>query len=260
MATTVGAEAPALRFVEAPLHPNEEDGILLNLREQGYAILGGVFERDSVDAYVAQLTAAIRPTSMWYAPYEVPLDSPLSIAPARAPRLRSILRRCFGPWWRPNIGLQQAGWVVRQHDPDPRVVHDWHKDADHEVLACRDGHYHYPNVIHAVAYFADMSPAHGPTYVIPRSHRDASLSPHGGAREVPFLPGKADVVLWDQRTWHRGSARTIPGYRIAAIFGFYPLPICTDAPLRLPAAQREAARSADPIDQLMFGGPYAADA
>ncbi|HYE05827.1 MAG TPA: phytanoyl-CoA dioxygenase family protein [Planctomycetota bacterium] len=250
------AVTPALRFVQEPVHPNDEGNILLLLREQGFANLQNVFEPDSVDAYRAQLEAAIRPKDAWYCPFVLPDDSPLAIEPSRAPRLRQLLRRVFSPITPgANVALYHPAWLVRPHDPDPAIVHDWHKDGDHLVLACRDGHYDYPPNITAVMYFTDMTPAHGPTYVIPRSHRDPRLSPYAGTPEQPFLPRKGDVMLWDQRTWHRGSARTIPGMRIAAIFLFHPLPIANDSvPTMTPAQRRALAEATDPIDQLMYGG------
>lgn len=252
--------APALRFVQEPVHPNDEGNILLTLREQGFATIGNVFARDSVDAFLAQLTALVRPTGIWWSPLEIPHDTPMSIHPTRAPRLRQLLRRVFNPVTPgPHVGLAPLGWVVRPHDPDPKIVHDWHKDGDHQVVGCRDGHYDYPSFIHAVMYFTDMTPAHGPTYVIPRSHRDPKLSPYAGSAEMPFLPQKGDVVLWDQRTWHRGSARTVPGMRIAAIFCFYPLPTAVDSVPTMSPAQRQAlAEATDPVDQLMYGGPWGA--
>ena len=34
---------------------------------------------------------------------------------------------------------------------------------------------------------------------------------------------KEDVILWDQRCYHRGNARFRPGPRIVGICGFYPV-------------------------------------
>ncbi|MBA3845617.1 MAG: phytanoyl-CoA dioxygenase family protein, partial [Planctomycetes bacterium] len=257
-ADPAAAETPALRFVQEPVHPNDEGNILLTLRERGFATISNVFERDSVDGFLAQVTASVTAKETWWHPYEVPEDCALTIHPTRAPRLRQMLRRAFSPIAPgPHVGLVSSGWIVRPHSPDPKVVHDWHKDGDHLVLGCRDGHYDYPSVIHAVMYFTDMTPAHGPTYVIPRSHRDPKLSPHAGTPDEAFLPQKGDVVLWDQRTWHRGSARTVPGLRMMAIHCFYPLPTAINSVPTMSPAQRQAlAAATDPIDQLMYGGTW----
>jgi hypothetical protein len=57
------------------------------------------------------------------------------------------------------------------------------------------------------AYFRDMVPGSGCTQILPRSHRlelarpDDDAGAHGGVED--FLPRMEDVVVWDQRAWHR---------------------------------------------------------
>ena len=249
---------PALNFVETPFHPNDEGNILLQFRERGFVRVENVFERDSVDPFLAQIQAIVRKTDKPYAPYDLPNDNPLTIWPAKAPRMRHILRSAFA-WGRqrPQLCLFHPSWLVKPHNPDERLVHDWHKDGDHESFGTLNGHYQYPSVIHVNIYFADMTLEHGPTYVIPRSHRDGTLSPYNGAKEEPLMANKGDIVMWDQRMWHRASPRTIPGLRIVAIWGFCSFPLGVEKPFKLTPAQKRAYQETkDPAEKILFGGPF----
>ena len=162
------ATAPALKYVESLQHPNDEGNTLLQFRERGFAVLGNVFERDSVDAYLEQLRGEVKATDTWWSPLAIPQDSPLNVAPLLAPKLRKILPGCFWPVTeRLMVQCMNMGFLVRPSKPDPRIVHDWHKDFAHQCLSCAGGGYTYPLVVHVVMYFTDMTPEHGPTYVIP---------------------------------------------------------------------------------------------
>ena len=260
-AVSASSVVSALKFNTVEQHPNDLGNAMLMFREKGYAIITNVFERESVDAYLAQLKALIRPSSAWYAPYELPLEDPLVLEPARAPRLRTAIRTGFA-WERekPSICLAQPGWLIKPANADKRLVHDWHKDGDHWGMGSANGGYQYPTWIHAAAYFTDMTLEHGPTFVIPRSHRDGSLSPYDpkGFHEEPFLPQKGDVVIWDQRAWHRASTRTVEGLRVMMNFAFFAVPMRDGEPLKPCAAMRQAYQDAtDGRDKILFGGPYA---
>jgi hypothetical protein len=246
---------PALKFVETPYHPNDRGNILLRFRERGFATLGNVFQPETVDAYLDQIKSLVVEGKEWWNPLVLKSDDPITVHPARAPRLIDVLRGGFMPWIaEPMPVLMSGGWLVKPSNPDEKLVHDWHKDGDHIGATCAQG-YTFPQVIHTAIYFADMTPDLGPTYVIPRSHRDPTLSPFGGAKEEPFLPGKGDVVIWDQRLWHRASPRTVPGMRIVAIFAFYPVPI-VEHRLRPSAAQLAAFKQAgSEKERILFGGP-----
>ena len=247
---------PALKFVSDLPHPNDRGNLLLHFRERGFAVLKNVFQRDSVAAYLEQVKGQVVAGPTPSVPLMLKMDSSVAVWPAKAPRLRHVLRGAFSSWIsEPQVALLNPGWLIRPANPDPKIVHDWHKDADHLGVG-NIGSYQYPSVVHALMYFTDMTPAHGPTHVIPRSHRDPTLSPFGGAQEEPLLCEKSDVVLWDQRTWHRGAARTVEGLRIMALFSFYPLPI-NDTPRPMPEAQRAAwLSSTDATDKITFGGPF----
>ena len=242
---------PALKFNEIPFHPNESGNMLLQFRERGYAIVPHVFEPDSVDPFRAQIESLVVRDEAG-TPTAVRTDDPIAVYLAKAPRLLGVLRGAFMPWFgRPHPVLFHPSWVVKPANPEDNNVHGWHRDADHGGVTGVHG-YTYPTVVHIAVYLADMTPEFGPTYVIPRSHRDPKLSPYGDAVEEPFLPRKSDVVVWDQRLWHRGSARTVPGLRMVAIFGFY----AVNSGYRLSEAQMNAlAKASSEEERILFGGP-----
>lgn len=247
-------ETAALRFVQEPYHENDLGNLLLHFREQGYAILRSVFERDSVDAYREQICARVEPTDTPWNPLQLRMDDALVLEPARAPRLQAVLRAAFMPWaTQPRPVLRHPAWLIKPTHPKPEVVvNDWHKDADHLGTTTRQG-YVCPQEISTAIYLEDMTLEHGPTYAIPRSHRDPTLSPYSGAHEIPFLPGKADVVIWDQRLWHRASARTVPGLRTVAIFNFFAVPYMHGPNPTEPARLKALAAAQTPEERLLFG-------
>src|SRR4051794_1786701 len=114
----------ALRFVDAPIHPNQEGNLLLQFREQGFVVVQNVFERDSVDLYLEQIRALVRPGPGSWQPLMIPLDNEVVIAPARAPKLRHLLRSAFS-WGRerPQACLARPDWLIRQANPDQKQVH-----------------------------------------------------------------------------------------------------------------------------------------
>ena len=81
--------------------------------------------------------------------------------------------------------------------------------------------YHYPYM----CTFGNLLPGYGarrwPTGVIPGSHQHQSLNSYNGAVEELFLANKEDVVMWDQRLWHRANGRKKEGLRIFTTYGFH---------------------------------------
>ena len=76
-----------------------------------------------------------------------------------------------------------------------------------------------------------MAPGTGCTQILPRSHRlnlatpDDDAGAHAGVED--FLPRMEDVVVWDQRAWHRrglftpqskDDVRCIPNNQVAVPF------------------------------------------
>lgn len=249
----------ALRCVPNPYDQNTVGNLLIRYQAQGFVVAPSVFERDSVDAYREQIEAALVPDANGR--LMMPPDSPLSIAPTRAVRLRQLVTGALHHGHMPpHPSLFEVSWLIAPPAPplDPHV--GWHKDRDHEGMPGDD--YHYPRDVHFGMYFADMTPEQGPTQILPRSHRDTAINPYEpGCEPVSFLCRKEDVVLWDQRTWHRGTSRTLPGgHRIFALFGFYALPVYGPRYRQrtMPAAQRDAwLNSEDPEERVFYGGLYA---
>ncbi|MDA1139890.1 MAG: phytanoyl-CoA dioxygenase family protein [Planctomycetota bacterium] len=244
-----------LKFTEDSLHPNTRGNILSKFRERGFAVVPAVFQRDSVDAFRAQIESLIEKGEHPSQPLKLESDDPILVHPARGPRLIDILKGTFMAWNNePHPVLFHPAWVVRPANPDQRLVHDWHKDADHEGKTNILG-YSRPTVVHVNMYFEDMTIERGPTYVVPRSHRDAKISPYDGAGEDPLVCNKGDAIIWDQRLWHRGSSRTEPGTRIVAIFGFFSVPI-TPEQWTVSTYQKNAYLAAETDqEKTLFGGP-----
>jgi hypothetical protein len=243
----------SLRFNADPYHVNMVETYLLDFREQGFVTLPGMFTPESVDAFRAEVEALLvkTPEGRW----TLPRDSHLLLAPTYAPRLRQILPGALsGHRMQPHPSLFESAWLISTAD-EPKGAWHWHKDRGH--AEAQHTEYHYPDEVHVGMYFEDMTYESGPTRCIPRSHRDGSLSPHAGTQPATFLPRKTDMVLWDQRLWHRGMPRTLPGFRIFALFGFYAVPAYGARPWTMPEAQRRAwVEAADPVDRVLYGGTF----
>ena len=244
-----------LRFVDEPYQASYAQNYLLRFQEQGYVVLPDVFERDSVDEYLAQVHAALVPGQ------ENRLDlppSPLRIAPTRARRIREMVRAGFCPAaMRPNISISEVTWLIAPAESPGSIAASWHKDRDHHCFTCAQGY--SPGIdIHVGMFFSDMTPMHGPTQVIARSHRDITRSAFAGCEPDSFLCRKQDVVMWDQRRWHRATPRTIDGHRVFALFGFYPIPNYDEKKMHpMDASQRQACLDAgDDIEAMLYGGLY----
>jgi hypothetical protein len=244
-----------LKFTEASFHPNNRGNTLANFREKGFAVVPAVFQRDSVDAFRAQIESLIEKGDHPSQPLKLESEDPILVHPAAAPRLIDMLGGTFMAWNNdPHPVLFHPAWAIKPSNPDKRLAHNWHKDADHEGKSNING-YSRPTVVHVNMYFEDMTIERGPTYVIPRSHRDANISPYDGATEEPLICNKGDAILWDQRLWHRGSSRTEEGIRIVAIFGFFAVPITAEQ-WTVSASQKNAYLAAESDqEKTLFGGP-----
>jgi ectoine hydroxylase-related dioxygenase (phytanoyl-CoA dioxygenase family) len=249
----------SLKFVTVPYHDNILEAIAATFRERGWAVVPDVFERDSVDEFEKEIRdAIIRPTDGGWP--KMPNDSSITIWPTRAPRLRAIVDRCLsGDLMRPRSSMFENSWLCNPSQPEQvKPDQGWHKDRGHRGTAFPG--YQYPKDVHVSAYYTDMTLEKGPTQLISRSHIDQSLSPFSGAPFDSCLIKKQEIVIWDQRCWHRGTNRTLPGERINSIFGFYSVPVYHDGQHRMSKAQRIAAREATtPDEKVLYGGPFYAE-
>jgi len=243
-----------LRFVTEPYHLGYIENYVLHFREQGYVVLPDVFERESVNEYLAQIQAALVPGKSGR--MELP-PSPLRIAPTRAPRIRQVVKSAFSTGAMvPNVSLFEVAWAIAAAEAPGSIAGHWHKDRDHRCVSCAHGY--CPGDIHVGMYFTDMTPAHGPTQVIARSHRDINRTPFGGCEPDSFLCRKQDAVMWDQRLWHRATPRTAEGHRVFGFFGFYPIPNCDTKAYPMDLSQRQAWLEAhDDVEAMLYGGLFA---
>ncbi len=243
---------PALRFREEPYDLNRLNNLLLQFRVKGYVVLPDLFERDSVDPFLAEVQAAIKQNEQgrWF----MPDDQPAIYWPIRAPRLRTLLPAALFPAkMTPNVSVFETAWLISESGKEGL---NWHKDRQHEGTV--GGNYQYPDSVHLGMYFRDMTPEDGPTRVIPGSHVDQNLHPYNNSPSDFMLPRKQDAVLWDQRCWHAASARQNPDLRIFALFGFQPIQSFGNYPLRaMPRALVQAWLDAEGTqDEAYFGGAW----
>ena len=246
---------PELKFTEEVLHPNSRGNILAKFREKGFAVVPGVFQRDSVDGFRAQIESLVEEGESPDQPLRLESDDPILVHPAAAPRLINMLKGTFMAWNNePHPVLFHPAWVIKPSNPDKPLVHDWHKDADHEGKSNIHG-YSRPTIVHVNMYFEDMTVERGPTYAIPRSHRDPGISPYDGASEEPLICQKGDAGIWDQRLWHRGSSRIEKGVRIVAIFGFYSVPTGAERWTVNPSQKHAYMAAKSDQEKTLFGGP-----
>ena len=245
-----------LKFNSAPFHANQIENAMLHFREFGFAVISDVFERESVDAFDAEVRAALVRNSSGIA--SLPADSSLKVWPTRAPRIRQILAPALtGDSMQQRSAMFEVAWLISPSKPTQANPDEhWHKDRNHRGSGLPG--YHYPKDIHIGMYFADMTLDLGPTQMVAGSHMNATLSPYANPEKVKtFLIQKQDVVLWDQRAWHRGTHRIVPGERIFALFGFYSVPVYHDGQHRMSPAQHKAMLEAtDPEDRVLYGGVF----
>lgn len=245
-------DEPALQFNEELYDADTLDAIMGEFRERGCAKLPGIFVRDTVDDYVKQVHEAMYHNGLGIV---LPEDSPLTVHPAKAPRIRQALIPALShsvAYPLPSLYFQC--WVIQPLD-QPGVVPGWHKDREPDGMPGKE--YHYPKDVFVIVYLTDMTEEHGPTRIIPGSHRDLSLTPFAGSPVESIICRKEDGFLLDQRAWHCGTPRTVPGIRTLVVYGYFPVPMHYSIPFRMPGAQRAAWLEAQTRkDKAFFGGIF----
>ncbi len=244
-------DTPLLEFV-TELYPKPElDRMMAEFRDLGFVILPQVFKRETVDAFAEQVKAALFFDGL---EWDLPGESPLIIWPALAPRVRQVLTPALShSVANPLPSLYMNRWLI-QSPEDPNSVPKWHKDREPDGMPGKE--YHYPKDVFVGMYFDDLTWEKGPTRIIPGSHRDLTLLPNVSP-DVPAFCNKEDALLIDQRTWHCGSPRKVPGLRILAVYGYYPVPLHYSFCFKMPEAQRQAwLKATKRVDRVYFGGPF----
>ncbi len=227
-------EQPALEFVEDKYDEATVRNIIADFQKKGYAVLPNLFKRETVDPYLDQLKAAVYNDGI---EYRIPDDSVLHVWAAQAPRVRQILIPALTHTMANGlVSLCNSMWIITPHDK-PDLVPTWHKDREPEGMPGNE--YHYPIDAFVGFYFEDLDEERGPLKVIPGSHWDSRITPHTGEPHDIVLSRKEDGVLLDQRTWHCGSPRSIPGIRILVVYAYYLVPVHYSHVHKMPQSQRE---------------------
>jgi hypothetical protein len=245
-------EESLLQFVSEPYETAQEQALLLKFREDGYAVLPKVYQRQSVDAFAQQVRRSMFDNGT---EWDLPDDSPLLIHPALAPRVRQVLPASLShSIATPLPAMYMSRWLIQPPD-EPDSIPAWHKDREPDGMPGKE--YHYPKDVFVGMYFEDMTLENGPTRIIPGSHRDQALLPQNGAPQVDILLQKEDALLFDQRAWHCGTARKLPGFRILVVYGFYAVPLHYSFCFRMPRAQQRAwLKATKRADRVFFGGLF----
>lgn len=247
-------EKPAIEFVEEPYSEAEAQKMIKQFREEGYVILPDVFKSETIDPFLEQVEALTYHDGLQWRLRD---DSPHYLACAKTPRtiqlLPDLLSRSVA---KPRVCMHNT-MVYIQKGTDHSIIPDWHKDREPEGMP--DDTYYYPPDVFIGFYFENMTDDHGPTLIIPGSHRDVTMSPYDNKSvPVPIYCRKQDGLLLDQRTWHRGMPRTVEGNRYLLIYAYFGLPQYYGTAYKMPRAQRELWMNAETtLDRLFYGGPFA---
>jgi hypothetical protein len=246
-------DEPALKFVEDPYGEDQIDGMVREFQETGYVVLPDAVRRESVDPFMEQIEALMVFDGLQCA---IPDHAPHHVWSAFAPRARQVLPLVLSrSSARASPSLHTTIQVIETEETRGYAP-DWHKDREPEGMPGEQ--YHYPLDVFLAFYFEDLTEDHGPTLVIPGSHRDVSLTPFNDSPVEPIICRKQDAVLLDQRTWHRGSPRKAQGIRFLIVYGISAMPHFYSSVLQMPRSQRRAWMNAkNTKDRIYLGGPYA---
>ncbi|MGC4119695.1 MAG: phytanoyl-CoA dioxygenase family protein [Myxococcales bacterium] len=247
-------DQPALRFVENRYSDSEVEQMMRQFRDRGWVILPDVLERESVDPFVAQLEGLLVHVGT---KYTIPDDTPHYLHGLFAPRARQVLPVSLSASAAQPLPSLHTTILVIQANGDASDVPTWHKDRAPDGMPGQE--YHYPLDVFLAYYFEDMTDEHGPTQVIPGSHRDVTMTP-----QTPGVPvdsiycRKQDALLIDQRTWHRGTPRSVAGTRFLFVYGLCAVPHFYGSNFQMPRVQRRAWMNARNVrDRVLLGGPFA---
>ncbi len=245
---------PKLLFNETPYAPDEIERMAQEFRERGYVVLPDVFERASVPDFKRQLEELMFHNGV---AYTLPDDAPHYIHAALALRGRQILPRALSASVaKPMPSIHTTIIVIETDETRGEYAPEWHKDREPDGMPGNE--YHYPLDVFLAFYFEDIDDEHGPTQIIPGSHRNVAMTPHNDAPVESIHLRMEDALLIDQRAWHRGIPRNAPGTRFVIVYGVYALPHHYGTNFQMPRAQlHQWVNAANTQDRVYFGGPFA---
>ncbi len=244
---------PSLKFVEEKYDDETVKKIVEQFQRDGYAVLPDLFQRESVDPFVEELKEAVHFDGLGYT---IPQASPLHVWAAQAPRVRQIITPTLTHTAASALpSLCNTMWLLSTQDLTDQVP-GWHKDREPEGMPGNE--YHYPIDAFVGFYFDDVTDEKGPLTIMPGSHWDASVTPYTDAPKKKVYCRKEDGILLDQRTWHCGRPRTVPGMRYLVVYAYYLVPVHYGQVHVMPDAQREIwMKQQGRLDQAFWGGIFA---
>ena len=247
-------EIPAMQFVEKLYSKDKVNEMMSEFREKGYVVLPDVIKRETVDPFVEQLEKLMFNDGL---SWRLPDDSPHYIHCAKTPRGYQVLPPALSRSATKPFPCLHTTIVVIQKGADDSYIPGWHKDREPDGMP--NNEYHWPLDVFLGFYFEDMEEKHGPTVILPGSHKDVSITPWSGTVEPEAIYcRKQDALLLDQRAWHRGTARTATGNRFLIVYGYYAMPHFYGTTFKMPSAQRNAWINAEGMrERIPFGGPFA---
>lgn len=242
----------ALKYNTVPYTNNECEMFITEFQEKGYTILPQVFDRKSVKTFKKELEAVMTFNGL---SYTIPDDKPHYIAGALAPRGRQILPFALSNSVAKPMPSLHTTIIVIETDKNSGYAPDWHKDRQPDGMPGNE--YHYPSDVFLAFYFEDIDEDHGPTQIIPGSHRNVNLRPNTNTPIKSILLNMEDALLIDQRAWHRGISRNASGTRFVIVYGMYALPHHYGSTFQMPKVQMQHWMKAEKLqDRVYFGGPF----
>lgn len=245
---------PAIKFVDDLYTDKEIEEMLYEFREKGYVVLPDVLQRESVEPFSKQLSDVMVFDGL---KYTIPDDLPHYIHCLKAPRVLQVLPSSLShSVAKPYPSLHTTIIIIETDEMRGQYAPDWHKDREPDGMPSQS--YHYPLDVFVAFYYEDITEDHGPTMIVPGSHRDLSLTPYNGSPIEPIYCRKQDALLLDQRAWHRGTPRKAPGTRFLIVYGLYAMPHFYGANCHMPLSQRKEWLSAQKMrERILYGGPFA---
>lgn len=264
-----------LRFVSNLYSDTEVLDFVKAFREEGYAILPDVFQRETVLPFRASLRSKLHPAEKATHGLALEAGATEQFEPMCAPRIRQVLRYVLAPPQNsrrpdhlPSAQLFEASLHRNQAPEGFLAPQGWHRDFGGHP-AGTGSVYGFPEAVHIAAYFRDMVPGlSGATELIAGSHRDGSTSPDASpGRRIAFDLRAQDVAMYDQRCYHRRGPFTACDENDVRIFlnsGFIQnqcwLSHTGGAVASMPAGLAQlwlrAAAEGDAEETVLLGGQY----
>ncbi|NLU39209.1 MAG: phytanoyl-CoA dioxygenase family protein [Bacteroidales bacterium] len=244
---------PKAKFIEESYQIEEVNRMVSEFQEKGYTILRNVFERESVKEFKKQLEELMYFNGN---AYTIPDNTPHYIHGALAPRGRQLLPHLLSHSEAKPMPSIHTTIIVIETDEARGYAPEWHKDRQPDGMPGKE--YHYPDDVFLAFYFEDIDENHGPTQIIPGSHRDVNMKPNTDAPVESIILNMEDALLIDQRAWHRGVSRKAPGTRFVIVYGMYAMPQHYGSTFQMPRMQMHHWMNAKTTkDRVYFGGPFA---